>query len=415
MPHQRLLLWGILIGAVAGAFCGWFYGEEMQAIAWIGDFFLNALKMMIVPLIVAAVISGIASVGDVRKMGKLGGFTILYYFCTTATAVLIGLVMVNLFQPGVGITTLEKDVSDSMLAREAAGFSEIILSLVTASLVESAAELDLLPIIVFCIFFGAALTTVGGEHGRTLIRFFDGLNAVMMKLVIWVMYLAPLGVFALIASQLGSAGGGAAFWQEIAAVGWYVMTVLLGLGLHFLVLFLVLLVFTDRGRAYLVTMLRALVTAFGTASSTATLPLTMECVTEAGVDQRAVRFVLPVGSTVNMDGTALYEAVAVMFIAQAYGVSMGAPEQALIFITATLAAIGAAGIPQAGLVTMLIVLSAVNLPAEGISLLLAVDWFLDRFRTGVNVWGDSVGAAVIEKLFLKTENIATEDTEIHRV
>ncbi|HKJ21625.1 MAG TPA: dicarboxylate/amino acid:cation symporter, partial [Gammaproteobacteria bacterium] len=230
----------------------------------------------------------------------------------------------------------------------------------------------------------------------------------MMKLVIWVMYLAPVGVFALIASQLGSAGGGAAFWHEIAAVGWYVLTVILGLGLHFLVLFGALVLISGRGRAYLVTLLRALVTAFGTASSSATLPLTMECATEAGVDQRAVRFVLPVGATVNMDGTALYEAVAVMFIAQAYGVSMGLPEQALIFVTATLAAIGAAGIPQAGLVTMLIVLSAVNLPVEGISLLLAVDWLLDRFRTAVNVWGDSVGTAVIEKLVLKTEGMAAE-------
>ncbi|MEX2525430.1 MAG: dicarboxylate/amino acid:cation symporter [Gammaproteobacteria bacterium] len=402
MQHQKILLWGILIGALAGAFCGWFFGSDMQAVAWIGQFFLQALKMLIIPLIIAAVISGIASIGDVRKMGKLGGFTILYYLCTTAAAVLIGLVVVNIFQPGVGVSTLEKDVTGSMLAEEARGFGDIILTLVDPSLVQAAADLNLLPIIIFCIFFGAALSTVG-EQGTTLIRFFEGLNEVMMKLVIWVMYLAPVGVFALIASQLGAAGGGAAFWQEIAAVGWYVLTVILGLGIHFLVLFLVLFLMTGRGRQYLVTMLRALVTAFGTASSSATLPLTMECATEAGVDKRSVRFVLPVGATVNMDGTALYEAVAVMFIAQAYGISMGIEQQAIIFVTATLAAIGAAGIPQAGLVTMLIVLSAVNLPAEGISLLLAVDWFLDRFRTSVNVWGDSVGAAVVEKLFLKTE------------
>ncbi len=411
MPHQKKLLWGILIGAVAGAFCGWFFGREMQAVAWVGEFFLQALKMMIIPLIVAAVISGIASVGDVHKMGKLGGFTVLYYLCTTAVAVIIGLVVVNIFQPGLGVTTLDREVTQSMLTREATGFSDIILSLVTTSLIKSAADLDLLPIIIFCIFFGAALSTIGGEHGRTLARFFDGLNEVMMKLVIWVMYLAPVGVFALIAAQLGSAGGGAAFWQEIAAVGWYVATVLLGLAVHFLVLFSFLLLVTGRGRAYLVTMLRALVTAFGTASSSATLPLTMECASEAGVDQRSVRFVLPVGATVNMDGTALYEAVAVMFIAQAYGITLGMEQQAVIFITATLAAVGAAGIPQAGLVTMLIVLSAVNLPAEGISLLLAVDWFLDRFRTGVNVWGDSVGAAVIEKLVLKKEGLATEITQ----
>jgi Na+/H+-dicarboxylate symporter len=145
-------------------------------------------------------------------------------------------------------------------------------------------------------------------------------------------------------------------------------------------------------------MMRALVTAFGTASSTATLPLTMECAVEGGVDERSVKFVLPLGATINMDGTALYEAVAVMFIAQAYGIDMGVTEQIIIFVTATLAAIGAAGIPQAGLVTMVIVLTAVNLPLEGIGLLLAVDWFLDRFRTMVNVWGDSTGAAIIERV-----------------
>ena len=158
------------------------------------------------------------------------------------------------------------------------------------------------------------------------------------------------------------------------------------------------LLFANGGFEFLRTMLRALLTAFGTASSSATLPLTMECAKEAGADERAVRFVLPLGATINMDETALYEAVAVMFIAQAYGFEMGITEQIVIFLTATLAAIGAAGIPQAGLVTMIIVLTAVNLPLEGIGLLLAVDWFLDRFRTAVNVWGDSVGSAVISRL-----------------
>ncbi|MCK5498020.1 MAG: cation:dicarboxylase symporter family transporter, partial [Gammaproteobacteria bacterium] len=173
---------------------------------------------------------------------------------------------------------------------------------------------------------------------------------------------------------------------------------ILGLFIHFLMLIGILKLFSNYGITYLKQMMRALITAFGTASSSATLPLTMECAIEAGVEKRAVKFVLPLGATINMDGTALYEAVAVMFIAQAYGIHMGLTEQVIIFITATLAAIGAAGIPQAGLVTMVIVLTAVNLPLEGIGLLLAVDWFLDRFRTMVNVWGDSAGAAVIERV-----------------
>jgi Na+/H+-dicarboxylate symporter len=400
MQQHGRLLWAILVGALAGAFCGWFFGKEMAAIAWVGEFFLRTLKMMIIPLIVAAVISGIASIGDVRKMGRIGGYTVVYYLGTTALAVFIGILLVNLMQPGMGVSMVSRELPQHVTSGETAGISDIILSLVSTSLVKSAANLDLLPIIVFSILFGIALTTLG-EQGSTVTRFFDGLNEVMMKLVIWVMYLAPVGVFALIASKLGAAGGGDAFWQEIASVGWYVLTVILGLMLHFCVLFVVLLIFAGRGVDYLVTLLRALVTAFGTASSSATLPLTMECAAEAGVDKRSVRFVLPLGATVNMDGTALYESVAAIFIAQAYGMHLGVTDQMLIFITATLAAIGAAGIPQAGLVTLLIVLSAVHLPAEGVGLLLAVDWFLDRIRTAVNVWGDTVGAAVIEKYFLR--------------
>ncbi len=392
-----MLLRAILIGAIAGIFCGWFFGPAMQSIAWLGELFLNALKMLIIPLIAAAVISGIATLGDIRKLGRLGGFTILYYAATTALAVLIGLVVVNLIQPGNGIDTGSLSIPEEISQREPTTLSDIVLSLVHPNIVAAAAETRLLPVIIFCLLFAAALTTIG-EKGRPLVVFFDGLNEVMMKLVIWFMTLAPIGIFALIAAKLGAIGGGAAFARELGSVGLYVLTVIIGLGLHFCLLFGILYFLARRGRNYLSSLARALVTAFGTASSSATLPLTMECALEAGVDKRSVRFVLPLGSTVNMDGTALYEAVAVMFIAQAYAFDMGFSQQMIIFITATLAAIGAAGIPQAGLVTMLIVLSAVNLPVEGIGLLLAVDWFLDRLRTMVNVWGDSVGAAVVGRL-----------------
>lgn len=393
--HNTLLI-AILVGAVAGILCGWYIGEAMQAVDWIGVLFLNALKMTIIPLIVAAVISGVCSLGDVRKLGKVGGLTILFYAATTGIAVLSGLILVNLVQPGVGVEELSDKIPDDVLGQESAGFVSIIRELVNPNLVAAAAETRLLPIIFFCLLFAAALTTVG-EPGKPVMRFFDGVNEVMMKVVIWIMYFAPIGVFALIASDLGAVGG-SAFMEKISAVGMYVLTVCLGLAVHFFILLGILYLFSRRSWGYLREMSRALVTAFGTASSSATLPLTMECAIEAGVDKRAVRFVLPLGATVNMDGTALYEAVAVMFIAQAYGISMGITEQTIIFITATLAAIGAAGIPQAGLITMVIVLTAVNLPLEGIGMLLAVDWFLDRLRTAVNVWGDSTGAAVIEKV-----------------
>jgi len=403
MPHKHamILLGFIIAGVVAGIVAGWIWGPAMEQVTWLGTLFLNALKMMIIPLILAAVISGIASLGDIRKLGRIGGATLLYYFSTTAIAVLIGLIMVNIIQPGAGIQLNAGDIPQNVMVKQDTGVSDILLSLISPNLIASAAETQLLPIIVFAILFSAALTTIG-ERGAHVIKFFDGINDAMMKLVIWLMYFAPIGIFALVAGRLGKAGGGEAFLAEIMAVGWHVLTVLSGLAIHFIVLLLILFFIARRGFDYLFTMLRALLTAFGTASSSATLPLTMECVRENKVDERAVRFVLPLGSTVNMDGTALYEAAAVMFIAQAYGIDLGIGQQAIIFITATLAAIGAAGIPEAGLVTMIIVLKAVGLPLEGIGLLLAVDWFLDRFRTTVNVWGDAVGAAVIHRILLQS-------------
>jgi Na+/H+-dicarboxylate symporter len=288
-------------------------------------------------------------------------------------------------------------VPEHILSKQDTGISDIVLSLISPNLVTAASQTELLPLIVFAIIFAMALTTIG-DKSKPVFAVFDGINEAMMKLVIWIMHFAPIGIFALIAARLGSAGGGEQFMAEIIAVGLHVVTVLTGLLIHAIVLLLILFFIANRGIDYLLGMARALVTSFGTASSSATLPLTMECARENQVNPKAVKFVLPLGATINMDGTALYEAAAVLFIAQAYGIELSLMQQGIVFITATLAAIGAAGIPEAGLVTMVIVLTAVGLPLEGIALLLAVDWFLDRFRTTVNVWGDSVGAAVIDRL-----------------
>lgn len=398
--HATVLLGFIILGAVSGVLFGWYAGEAATHIAWMGTLFLNALKMTIVPLVVASIISGIGSLGNIKTLGKLGGFTIIYYTITTAIAVFIGLLVVNWIQPGVGMQLSHTAVPDYILEKQNTGISDIVLSLVSPNLVASASQTQLLPLIVFAIIFAMALSTIG-ERSKPVFSVFDGINEAMMKLVIWIMHLAPLGIFALIAARLGNAGGGEQFFAEIKGVGWHVLTVLSGLFIHGLVLFLILKLITGRGLAFLSGMSRALITAFGTASSTATLPLTMECATENKVDQKVSKFVLPLGATINMDGTALYEAAAVMFIAQAYGFDLSLGQQALVFITATLAAIGAAGIPEAGLVTMVIVLSAVGLPFEGIALLLSVDWFLDRFRTSINVWSDSIGSAVVDKLLQK--------------
>jgi len=389
-------LYGIIAGVVLGVFTGWYFGPAMTGFGWFGTLFLDALKMLIVPLIFAAVISGVASLGDIRKLGRLGGATVLYFVVTTGIAVLIGLVLVNLIQPGHGVTLGGATAGAHVNTLKCASGTDILHTLIQPNLVQSAADGQLLPLIVFAILLSAALTTLGdvGEH---VIAFFNGINEAMMKLVTWLMYLAPIGIFSLIAARLGQAGGGDAVLDELRAVALYVVTVLGGLGVHFVMLVLILLFVARRPISYLLGLLRALLTAFGTASSSATLPLTMECAREEGVDRRAVRFVLPLGATVNMNGTALYEACAAMFIAQAYGYDLSLGQQIVVFVTATLAAIGAAGIPEAGLVTLLIVLKSVGLPTEGVALILAVDWFLDRFRTSINVWGDAVGAAVVHR------------------
>lgn len=398
MPHKHaaILLGLIVVGVIGGGLCGWFFGPAMTNVAWLGTLFLNALKMLIVPLILAAVISGVASLGDVRKLGRIGGVTLIYFAVTTGCAVLIGLIMVNIIQPGAGLQLSGGVVPERVQGKEDTGISDIVLSMVSPNLIASAADMQLLPIILFAILFSAALTTVGPK-GQQVIAFFDGVNDALMKIVIWIMYFAPIGIFALVADRLGQAGGGEAFLVQLRGVALHVATVLSGLAIHFVVLMAILIFIGRRGMDFLVNMLRALLTAFGTASSSATLPLTLECLRENKVDERAVRFVVPLGSTVNMNGTALYEAAAALFIAQAYGIELSTGQQVIVFITATLAAVGAAGIPEAGLVTMVIVLNAVGLPLEGIGLLLAVDWFLDRFRTTLNVWGDAVGAAVVQR------------------
>jgi Na+/H+-dicarboxylate symporter len=391
----------LFVGILAGIFCGWYFGPTMTSVAWLGDLFLNALRMLIVPLVFSSMIVGIASMGDIRKVGKVGGTTFLYYFVTTGLSVIIGIILVNILKPGVGVEIGTTAIPAIVEGKEEIGFSDIILSLVSGNIVKSAAELEILPIIVFSLIFGGVLTTLG-DKGKIVLRFFDGVNEALMLMVRLVMILAPFGVFGLIAAKLGEAGGGDAVWGELLKIGKYFMTVIIGLGIHSLVVLPILLFILARRSPirYALGMLPAIGTAWSTASSSATLPVTLECTEERNqVSRRSALFVLPIGATINMDGTALYEAVAAIFIAQATGIDLSAGQQVLIFITATLAAIGAAGIPQAGLVTMVIVLNAVGLPLEGIGLILAIDWFLDRFRTAVNVWGDSVGAAVVDRFY----------------
>ena len=375
-----------------------------------GKIFLNVLTMMVVPLVMASVMSGIIGLGDIRKLGRPGGFAVTYYLMTTVLAVLVGLLMVNLIQPGVGVdqTTLDASLAEGQVStagREDADLGTIlrglVLMLFTDNLIESAAKTSLLPLIFFSIIFAGMLTTMG-TRVQALTEIIVQVNEALLSFILLLMKLAPFGIFCLVTARFGEAQAGGNLGAVLQQTGAYFGTVLAGLGVHaFLTLPLILWIFTRRNPVrFMYQMSQALLTAFSTASSTATLPITMNCAVEkAKVSKQSSDFVLPLGATINMDGTALYEAAAAIFIAQAIGFELTITSQLVIAVTATMAAIGAAGIPEAGLVTMVIVLNAVGLPVEYIGLILSVDWLLDRFRTAVNVFGDSIGSAVVEKSF----------------
>ena len=397
---NNLLLYLMITGILLGIFSGWVFGKDMESVGWLGEMFLDSLKMLVVPLIISSMIVGISGLGDIRKVGKTGLITLAFFMATTGIAVGIGLVMVNLLEPGASVEMTENKIPEHVADKKAIGITDILKSFVSPNLIHSMANMEILPLILFSLVFGAVLTTLG-EPGKQAIAFFDTVNTAIMKIVHLIMYFAPIGVFALIASKLGAAGGGDLFLNELAKIGKYAWTVILALLIHGVLVLPVILYFvTGRNPlVYFKNLTPALTTSFSTASSSATLPVTIECAEENNqVSRKASLFVLPLGATVNMNGTALYEAVAVMFIAQMMGIEMGFAEQMIVLITATLAGIGAAGIPEAGLVTMVMVLQAVGLPLEGIGMLLSIDWFLDRCRTTLNVWGDSVGAAVVDTL-----------------
>ena len=399
MKKNNTLLYLMLIGITTGGLCGWIFGKEMLVVDWIGEMFLDTLKMLVIPLIVSSMIVGITGLGDIRKVGKAGTITLIYFLSTSGIAVIAGIIVVNIMQPGLGVE-LTTEIPEKVAGKESIGITDILKSFVTPNLFHSMAKMEILPIIMFSLVFGGVLTTLG-EKGKLVISVFDGINIAIMKIVHLVMYFAPLGVFALVSSKLGAAGGGDLFLAELLKIGKFAVTVILGLMIHALLTLPAILYFVAKQNpiTYFKNMSQALTTALSTASSAATLPVTIECVEEENkISRRTTLFVIPLGATVNMNGTALYESIAAIFIAQMVGIHLGIGDQVLIFLTATLAAIGAAGIPEAGLVTMVIVLQAVGLPLEGIGMLLSIDWFLDRIRTSVNVWGDSIGAAVVDRL-----------------
>jgi Na+/H+-dicarboxylate symporter len=362
--------------------------------------------MLIVPLVLSSIITGVASVSSGGVMGRLGGKTLLYYATTSFVAILIGLLLVNTFTPGIvdgepakEILALSEDTESVAAQVEGRGMGDvagIFLRMVPTNIVAAAAEGQMLGLIFFSLLFGYFMTRIGKSLATTLMDFWQSIFSVMMLITEWVMKFAPIGVFALIAKVVASTG-----FAAFAPLLSFFLTVLAALAIHFFVVLPAMLFFlggVNPVRHYRV-MVPALLTAFSTASSSATLPITMECVEKrAGVSNQTTSFVLPLGATINMDGTALYECVAAMFIAQAYGLELTFAVQFTVVFIALLTSIGVAGIPAASLVAITIILAAMGLPVEAVGLILAVDRVLDMCRTGVNIFSDSCGAVIIGRL-----------------
>ena len=403
------LVLGGVVGLVANlGDIGWLT-SALVAIEPAGTAWIRLITMVGIPLVVASLIVGTASLGDITKLGRIGGKTVAFYLATTAIAVTIGLVLSNVIVPGSRIDPqaleslrdqyMAESASRVEMAAETPGLVELLLSMIPRNPVRALAEMDMLPIIFFSIFFGAALSVLAVERRNTVIGFFDGVNEASMVMIHWIMKLAPYAVFALIGAVVARFGT-----DVLQSLLVYSLTVLLGLLLHLAITYSAALRFLARLSPFgFVRRIReAQLIAFSTSSSNATLPVSMEVAEEkVGVSREVSSFVLPLGATINMDGTALYQAVATMFIAQVLVGDISLAAQFGIVLTATLASIGAAGVPSAGIIILIVVLrqalpAGVD-PAAGIALILGVDRILDMCRTAVNVTGDLTATAVIAR------------------
>ncbi len=393
-PWYFKLHWQVVIALVFGVGFGWLAPGAATGIGFLGDLFLRLLKMIIIPLIFTSLVSGISSLGSARSVGRVGIRTMIYYTVSTTLAIAVGLILVNLIRPGDYLDFGRSEGLPEGIAATSQTLPDFLLRMVPDNIVAAMAAGEVLPVIVFAILFGLFLTSLNGLNVEAVKRVVDGVLEVIQALTLAIVKLAPVGIFALLAREVARSGPGI-IWD----LRYYFMTVGLALLVHATVtLPAILLVLGRRSPlAYARHMAPALATAFSTASSSATLPLSMECSEEAGNRRGVTSFVLPLGATVNMDGTALYEAIAALTIAQMYGVGLSVPQQALVLLTALLASVGAAGIPMAGLVMLVVVLEAVGLPLAGIGTIIAIDRVLDMMRTATNVWSDLVGTAVVDR------------------
>ena len=409
--YTKILL-GLVLGTVLGLAGNAARIDWLQAflisLEPVGKGFIRLITMIVIPLVIASLMVGTASLGDLRKLGRVGGKTLLYYLGTTAIAVTIGLGLSNLIQPGGQIDPSTRDqlaaqfegeaLDQMQIAAEAPALTDVLLGMIPRNPAQAAADFELLPLIFFSVIFGAAISLLPDDQRRTVVLFLQGINGASMIVIGWVMKLAPYAVFALIGSVVAQFG-----LDLLQSLLIYAITVAAGLALHTFVTIGLLVRFAAglNPVAFFKRIVPVQVFGFSTSSSSATLPLTMSTAeTKLGISKQVSSFVLPLGATINMDGTALYQAVAVMFIAQIYGIPLDLTAQLTVVLTATLASVGAAGVPSAGLITLIVVLQSVGLGdkvAAGIALILGVDRILDMLRTITNLTGDLSCASFIAR------------------
>ncbi len=382
-----------LIGIVLGILIGIYLPDIALNFKIIGDVFLNLLKMIVIPLIFVSIFVSISNLSSAQDFKDIGVKAFLYYLLTTSLAVLTGLILVNIIP--FSIDSISKPESTNLNIQKLT-LESFINNLIPSNIFKSLAEGKSIHVILFSILLAMATLYISHSKRKVVVTFFDGLNDAILNMAKWIIYLSPIGVFALIAYVVAEKG-----IDVILSLWQYVLVVLIGLLWHFSVNLGIIAYVLGKVNPleYFKKVREALLIAFSTCSSSATLPVSLEVAEKkAGIPKKVAGFVLPLGATINMDGTALYESVAAVFIAHVYGIDLTIYQQVLIFITATLASIGAAAIPSAGLITMTLVFSTVGLPLEGIAIIIAVDRFLDMFRTATNVWGDLIGAKVITNL-----------------
>jgi len=418
--RKLALHWQILIAIVLAALVGWYVGSAttedfapnifgvsfVSIFSFIGEIFLNGLKMIIVPLITSSIIVGVAGIGSGGNLGALGGKTLLFYAVTTLAAILLGLVLMNTVSPGIkdgvpvgDLLAVEADLADITASIEGKGVgdvAEVFMRMVPPNIVQAAANGQMLGLIFFAILFGYFMTHLGHEFAEPLFKFWNGVFHVMMKMTEWIMMFAPIGVFGLVAKVVATSG-----FEAVEPLAIFAVCVAIALALHAFITLPLLLRFVGRVRPYktMAAASPAMLMAFSTSSSSATLPVTMECAEDnIGVSNKVSSFVLPLGATVNMNGTALYECAAAVFFAQAYGLDLSFAVQFSIVTIALLTSIGVAGVPSASLVAIAIILAAVGLPVEAIGYLMVFDRVLDMCRTSVNIWGDTCCATIVARL-----------------